>query len=77
MTKLKETFETHGLELRNDKCTAYCPTPERTADIREEMTQFVKLTTSVFMILGMASDGEYRTEITTAIWKTKNPRVTG
>ena len=30
MTKLRETLVWHGLELRKDKCTAYCPTPERT-----------------------------------------------
>ena len=33
MAKLKETREKHGLELRSDKCTAYCPTPERTTKI--------------------------------------------
>ena len=36
--------------LRNDRCTAHCPTPERTTKIREEMTQFVKWTPSGFMI---------------------------
>ena len=30
MAKLKETLEKHGFELGSDKCTAYCPTPERT-----------------------------------------------
>ena len=44
MTELKETLERHGLELRKDKCTAYCPTPERVECIREEMTQFLKWT---------------------------------
>ena len=39
---------------------------ERTDNIREEMTQFVKWTPNGLMILGTASDGEYRTEITTA-----------
>ena len=29
MTKLRETLERHSLELRKDKCTAYCPTPEK------------------------------------------------
>ena len=29
VTKLKETLERHGLELRIDKCTAHCPTPQR------------------------------------------------
>ena len=42
MAKLKETLERHGLELGNDKWTAYCPTPERAEGIREEMTQLVK-----------------------------------
>ena len=57
--KLKETLEEkHGLELRSAKCTAYCPTPERTIKIREEMTQFVKWTPSGLMIWGTASDGE-------------------
>ena len=44
MTKLKATLERHGLELRKDKCTAYCPTPKRVEGIREGMTQFLKLT---------------------------------
>ena len=57
MTKLRETLERHGLELRKDKCTAYCPTPERDEDIREEMTQFLKWTPDGPMILGTASDG--------------------
>ena len=43
-TKLRETLEEHGLELWKDKCTAYCPTPERAECIREEMTQFLKWT---------------------------------
>ena len=42
MTKLRETLERHGFELRKDKCTAYYPTPERADCIREEMTQFLK-----------------------------------
>ena len=25
MTKIKETLERHGTELRGDKCTAFCP----------------------------------------------------
>ena len=25
LTKLKETLERHDMELRSDKCTAYCP----------------------------------------------------
>ena len=29
MAKLKEALERHGLELSKDKCTVYCPTPER------------------------------------------------
>ena len=29
MTKLRETQERHGVELRKDQCTAHCPTPER------------------------------------------------
>ena len=33
-----ETLERHGLELRNDHCTADCPTPERTENIQEEQT---------------------------------------
>ena len=37
MTKLRETLERHGLELRKDKCTAYCPIPERAECIREEV----------------------------------------
>ena len=44
MAKLKETLERHGLELRKDKCAAYCPTPERVQGIREEMTQFLRWT---------------------------------
>ena len=60
MTKLRETLERHGLELRRDKCTAHCPTPERVECIREEMTQFLKWTPEGPMILGTASDGEYR-----------------
>ena len=60
MTKLRETLERHGLELKKDKCTAYCPTPERVADIQEEMTQFLKWTLEGHMILETASDGEYR-----------------
>ena len=50
-TKLRETLERHGLELRKDKCTAYCPTPERVECIREEMTQFLKWTPEGLMIL--------------------------
>ena len=56
MAKLRETLERHGLELRKDKCTAYCPTPERVEGIREEMTQFLKWTPEGFMILETASD---------------------
>ena len=70
MAKLKETREKHGLDVRNDKCTALYPTPERTDNIREEMTQFVKWTP---LILGTASDGEYRTENTTAALKNHEP----
>ena len=64
MDRLKEILERHGMELRSDKCTAYCPTPARTGGIREEMRQCVKWTPEGLMILGTASDGEYRTEIT-------------
>ena len=35
MTSLKETLEKHGIELRNETCTACGPTPERTDHIRE------------------------------------------
>ena len=73
MTKLRERLERHGLELRKDKCTAYCPTPERVEDIREEITQFLKWTPDGSMILGTASDGEYRTEITTEGRKSHEP----
>ena len=59
MTKLKETLERHGMELRSDKCTACCPMSERSDGIREEMKQFVKWTPECLMILGTASDGEY------------------
>ena len=52
MAKLRETLERHGLELRKDKCTTYCSTPERVEYIREEMTQFVKWTPEGLMILG-------------------------
>ena len=38
------------------------------------MTQFVKWTPSGLMILGTASDGEYRTEITTATRKNREPK---
>ena len=73
MTKLKETLERHILELRKDKCTAYCPTPERVECIREEMTQFLKWTPEGLMILATASDGEYWTEITTEARKSHEP----
>ena len=73
MTKLKETLERHGLELRKDKCTAYCPTPERVECIRVEMTQFLKWTLEGLMKLETASDGEYRTEITTEAEKSHEP----
>ena len=65
MDRLQEIQEKHGLELRSDKCTAYCPTPGRADGVREEMTRFVKLTPGGLMILGTSSDREYRTEITT------------
>ena len=52
MTKLKETLERHGFELKKDKCTACCPTPERVDCVREEMTQFLKWTPDGLMILG-------------------------
>ena len=65
MDRLKESLERHGLELRSDKCTAYGPTPERADGVREEMTPFVKWTPNGLMILGTASDGEYRRGITT------------
>ena len=35
MDRLKEILERHGLELRSDKCTACCPTPERADGVRE------------------------------------------
>ena len=73
MGKLKEILERRGLELRRDKCTAYCPTPERADGVREEMTQFVKWTPNGLMILGKASDGEYRTEITTGDRRNHGP----
>ena len=57
-TKLKWTFQRHGLELRSDKCAAFCPTKARTSQIREEMTQFLKWKPSGIMILGMTSDDE-------------------
>ena len=66
MTKLNDAHERHGVELRNNNFTAYCPCPEWTEHVREEVTQFVKWTPNDLMILGTASDGEYRTEITTA-----------
>ena len=56
MDRLREIVERHGLELRSDKCTAYCPTPGRADGVREEMTQFVKWTPDGLMILGTASD---------------------
>ena len=77
LAKLNETLEKHGLELRNDKCTAHCPTPERSDNIREEMIQFVKWTPNDLMILGTATDVEYRTEIMTQHGKVTNPRVAG
>ena len=73
MTKLRETLGRHGLELGKDKCTAYCPTPERVEGIREEMTEFVKWTPEGLVILETASDGEYRTEITTEARKFYEP----
>ena len=63
MTKLKETLESHGMELRSDKCTAYCPMSREVDGLREEMKRFVKWTSEGLMVLGTASDGEYRTEI--------------
>ena len=33
MAKLRETLESTAVELRKDKCTAYCPTPERAEGI--------------------------------------------
>ena len=51
MDRLKEILERHGLELRSDKCTAYCPTPGRADGVREEMTRFVKWTPDGLMIL--------------------------
>ena len=38
VTELRETLERHGLELRKDKCTAYCPTPESVEDPRRNDT---------------------------------------
>ena len=73
MAKFKETLERHGLELRKDKCTTYCPTPEGVEGIRKEKRQIVKWTPEGFMILGTASDGEYRTEITTEARKNREP----
>ena len=73
MTKLKETLERHGMELGSDKCTACCPMSERSDGIREEMKQFVKWTPEGLMFLGTASDGEYRTEITTQGKKDQEP----
>ena len=73
MGRLKEILERHGLELRSDKRTAYCPTPERADGVREEMTRFVKWTPNGLMILGTASDGEYRTEITTGARRNHEP----
>ena len=73
MERLQETLERHGLELRSDKCTAYCPTPGRADGIREEMTRFVKWTPDGLMILGTASDGEYRTEITAGARRNQEP----
>ena len=73
MTKLKETLERQGMELRSDKCAANCPTPARPDEIREEMKRFVKWTPGGLMILGTASDGEYRTEITETGKKITNP----
>ena len=75
MTKLRETLERHCLEFRKDKCTAYCPTPERVEDIREEMTQILKWTPDGLTILGTASDGEYRTEITTEAHEPASSRL--
>ena len=57
----------------SDVITAYCPTPERVEGIREEMTQFLKWTPEGLMILGTASDGEYRTEITTEARESHEP----
>ena len=73
MTKLRQTLERRGLGLRKDKCTAYCPKPERVEDIRDEMAQFLKWTPDGLMIVGTASDGEYRTDITTEARKSREP----
>ena len=73
MTKLRETLERRGLELRKDKCTAYCQTPERVEDIREERTQFLKWAPDGLIISRTASNGEYRTEITTEARKSHEP----
>ena len=73
MDRLQEILERHGLELRSDKCTAYCPTPGRADGIREAMTRFVKWTPDGLMILGTASEGEYRTEITAGARRNQEP----
>ena len=73
MTKLKETLQKRGMEPRSDKCTAYCLTSREIDGIREEMKQFVKWTPEGLMILGTASDGEYRREITTQGKKDQEP----
>ena len=73
MGQLKETLEKQGLELRSDKGTACCPTPERTDKIREQMTQFVKWMPNGLMILGRASASGYRTEIKTEARENHEP----
>ena len=61
------------MELRSDKCTAFCPQPGRCDGVRGEMKQFVKWTPQGLMILGTASGGEYRMEITTQGKKEQEP----
>ena len=73
MDRLKEILERHGLELRSDRRTAYCPTPGRVDGVREEMTRFVKWTPDGLMIMGTASDGDYRTEITAGARRNQEP----
>ena len=73
MDRLKEILERHGLELISDKCSAYCPTPGRADGVREEVTRFVKWTPDGLVVLGTASDGEYRTEITTGARRNHEP----
>ena len=64
----------HGLD-RTQERQMHCIllTPERVECIREEVTQFSKWTPEGLMILETASDGEYRTEITTDARKSHEP----